>query len=95
MQTPYSVVKVLVVPFKNFSYGLNVTQELRGRGIAAIADLEGRGVSKNLDFANRQKIPFIVFCGEKEQDEGKVKLRDMLSGKEELLSLPSALAKLA
>ena len=95
VQTPYSVVKVLVVPFKNFSYGLSVTQELRGRGISAIVDLEGRGVSKNMDFANRQKIPFIVFCGEKEQNEGKVKLRDMLSGKEELVSLPSVLAKLA
>jgi histidyl-tRNA synthetase len=95
VQSPTTIAKVLVVPFKNFSYGLGVTQELRGRGISTIVDLEGRGVSKNLDFANRQRIPFIVFCGEKEEKEGKVKLRDMNSGKEELLSLPSALAKLA
>lgn len=95
VQTPKTIVKVLVVPFANFSYALKTAQELRARGVSCIIDLEGRGVSKNLDFANRQGIPFVAFCGEREEREKKIKIRDMLSGKEELLSLPTALAKLA
>jgi len=90
-----NVAKVLIVPFQSFPYAIRIAQELRSRGVKCLVDLEGRSVSKNLDFADRQGIPFVVFCGVQEEKAGKVKLRDMLSGKEELVSLPSALAKLA
>ncbi|MEM4254950.1 MAG: histidine--tRNA ligase [Candidatus Norongarragalinales archaeon] len=90
-----TVVKVLVVPFKNFAYAIKVSQELRSRGISCLVDLDGKSVSRNLDFADKQGIPFTVFCGEQEEKEKKVKMRDMISGKEELVSLPSALVKLS
>ncbi|MFH1056495.1 MAG: histidine--tRNA ligase [Candidatus Micrarchaeota archaeon] len=90
-----TIVRVLIIPFKNFAYAFKTAGELRSRGLSCLVDLEGRSVSKNLNFANKQGIPFVVFCGEQEEKAGKIKLRDLVSGKEELLSLPSALAKLA
>lgn len=90
-----TVVRVLVVPFQNYAYALKVSQELRARGVACAVDLDGKSVSRNLDFANKQGIPFVVFCGEQEEKEKKVKMRDMASGKEELVSLPTALMKLS
>ncbi|HIH20872.1 TPA: histidine--tRNA ligase [Candidatus Micrarchaeota archaeon] len=89
-----SIARVLVIPFGNYAYALRTAQELRSRGVQCLIDLEGKGVSKNLDFANKQGIPFVVFCGEQEEKAGKIKLRDMQSGKEDLVSLASALAKL-
>lgn len=87
--------RVLVVSFGNFPYAIKTARELRAYGIQCVVDLDGKSASKNLDFANKQGIPFVIFCGEQEEKEKKVKLRNMLSGKEELASLPTALMRLA
>ncbi len=90
-----TVVKVLIVPFQNYSYAIKVARDFRSRGIPCLIDLEGKSVSKNMDFANKQSIPFVVFCGEQEEKGKKVKMRDMQSGKEALVSMPTALVKLS
>ena len=46
-----------------------------------------RGVSKNLDYANQLGIKYVVFAGKKELSKNKVKLRDMQTGKERLITL--------
>ena len=45
-----------------------------------------KGVSKALDYANSYKIPYVIFLGEKEAKKGKIKLRDMRTGKEKIIS---------
>lgn len=45
-------------------------------------DLSGRGISKSLDYANKNKIPFCAILGKKELGEGKIKLKNMASGEE-------------
>ncbi len=50
-------------------------------------DLIGRGISRNLDYANALNIPFVIILGPQEIKDKKIKLRDMKSGKEELLTL--------
>jgi len=49
-----------------------------------------KGPSKNLEYANSLGIPFVLFVGKKELQEGKLKLRDMKSGKEEMLGFDDA-----
>src|SRR3989344_3007906 len=66
-----TVVRVLVVPFQNYAYALKVSQELRTRGVACTVDLDGKSVSRHLDFANKQGIPFVVFCGAQEEKENE------------------------
>jgi histidyl-tRNA synthetase len=53
-----------------------------------------RGISKNLNLANALNIPFVVFIGQKELQEKKIKLRDMETGKEQLLSLQDVVKRL-
>ncbi|MCK4429376.1 MAG: histidine--tRNA ligase [Candidatus Aenigmarchaeota archaeon] len=50
-------------------------------------DLSGRGISKNLDYANKNKIPYCIFVGKRELEENKLKLKDMDTGEEKTLSL--------
>ncbi len=88
-------VKVLVVPFGNFSYAIRISREMRSYGVSCLVDLEGKSVSKNMDYANKLGIPFVVFCGEQEEKEKKIKLRDMASGKEELVAMATALVRLS
>ncbi len=82
-----TVSKVYIIPIKTLSESFGLCQRLRENGIFADMDLASRGISKNLDFANSLGIPFVVFVGQRELGEGKVKLRDMISGREQLLSV--------
>jgi len=43
-------------------------------------------ISKGLDYANKNKIPFVIFVGKEEIKQKKFKLRNMNSGKEEMLN---------
>jgi histidyl-tRNA synthetase len=51
-------------------------------------------ISKALEYANSQGIPFVLFVGEDEIKKKKFKLRDMKSGKEEFLDEKELVKKL-
>jgi len=53
-----------------------------------------RGISKNLEFASKQEIPFVIFIGKEELKAKKLKLRDMKTGKEQMLTLKDAIKAL-
>ncbi|HLC62666.1 MAG TPA: histidine--tRNA ligase, partial [Candidatus Nanoarchaeia archaeon] len=76
--------KVYVIPIKSLNEGIKIAQQLRDAGIKTDIDLNEKGPSKNLEYANSLGIPFVLFVGKKELQEGKLKLRDMKSGKEEM-----------
>ena len=57
-------------------------------------DLSGRSVGKNLEYASKMEIPFAILVGEQEIKAGKVKLRDMATGSEELLTVEKAISNL-
>jgi len=76
-----------VIPIQLLQEAVSIAEQLRDKGITCDVDLAGRGISKNLDYASTMKIPYVVFVGKKELSQKKVKLRDMTSGKEELLSV--------
>jgi histidyl-tRNA synthetase len=90
-----TVTKVFIIPIgKTQQSSLEICQQLRKAGINTDLDLIGRGISKNLNYANILNIPYILFIGERELKEGKVKLRDMATGKEEMLSINEAIKRL-
>ncbi len=90
-----TVAQVYVIPIRTQKESLGIVQELRKAGIRADIDIAGRGISKNLDFANSLGIPYVIFVGEDELKSRKLKLRDMKSGKEEALSVKELIERLA
>lgn len=88
-------VKVYVIPIKTQKECIAIAKTLRNAEINADMDIMERGVTKNLDYASALGIPYVILVGEQELKQNKVKLRDMNSGKEELLSLDSVIKKLA
>ena len=85
--TKKSVTKVFVIPIKTLDESLKIVKQLRDAGVNTDVDLLGRGISKNLAYANSYEIPYVLFIGQKELESGKLTLRDMKSGKEEKLSV--------
>ncbi|MCD6274886.1 MAG: histidine--tRNA ligase [Candidatus Aenigmarchaeota archaeon] len=50
-------------------------------------DLLGRGISKNLEFADKNNIPYCIIIGKQEIKSNKVKLKNMKTGEEKILGL--------
>ena len=76
-----TAVKVYVIPIKTEKESINVLNQLRKKGINADIDLNSRGISKNLDYANSYSTPYVLFIGKDELKKGKLKLKNMQSMK--------------
>ena len=70
-------------------------RKLRKEGVNTSVDLNERNISKNLDYADKLGVPFVVFIGEDEIKKKKYKLRDMKTGKEQFLTEPRLVKLLA
>lgn len=86
--------KVLVIPIKTLNESVKIAKQLRDAGINTDIDLADKSPSKNLEYANSLGIPYVVFIGKREMEENKVKLRDMKTGKEEMLKIDEVIGKL-
>ena len=82
-----STAKVYVIPIGVKDEAIKVAEELRKKGINTAFDIMGRGISKNLNYANSLNIPFALLVGEEEVKKKKFKLKNMETGKEELLEI--------
>ena len=78
--------KVYIIPINTLNDSLKIAEELRNENVKADIDLAGKGPSKNLQYANSLGIPYALFVGEEELKQKKVKLKDMKSGKETLMT---------
>ena len=81
-----TVTKVYIVPIGTFNECLKIAEELRNENVKVDIDLTGKGPSKNLKYANSFGIPYVIFVGEEELKQNKVKLKDMNSGEEKLMN---------
>jgi histidyl-tRNA synthetase len=66
---------------------LEIAQMLRKKSIATDYDIRFRTLSKQLDYVNSLGIPFALIVGEKEIKENSVKIKNMKTGKEELIKI--------
>ena len=84
---PKSVAQVYVIPIKVKKQALEIVQTLRKAEIKADFDLMDRGLSSNLDYANKMGIPYVIIVGQKDLDNKQVTVRNMKTGKEEKIAL--------
>lgn len=77
--------KVLIISIGQEDKSIKLSEKLRKNNI--ICNLwKDKGISKALDYANSLKFPYVIFLGEKEEKKKKIKLKDMKTGKEKMLS---------
>lgn len=79
---------VIPIPFDKASKPTcEIVEELRSKGLKVDMDIMGKGISKNLEYANSYGIPYVLFIGEEELKKKKYKLKNMKTGKEEFLDI--------
>ncbi|MEW6722001.1 MAG: histidine--tRNA ligase [Candidatus Micrarchaeota archaeon] len=89
-----SVVVVAAVKKELYPESLSLAAKMRAAGIPCETDLNERNLRKQFDYANALSIPFVAIIGEREAKAGSVTLRDMASGKEEVLPVDEAISRL-
>jgi histidyl-tRNA synthetase len=82
-----TVTELYIIPIQTFRESLVIATTLREAGLNVDIDLMDKGISKNLDYANTLKIPFVAFIGENELKDQKIKLKNMMDGTEKVLTL--------
>jgi histidyl-tRNA synthetase len=92
-QMPKAGVFVACAKDEFYSHSLEVASKFRAAGIAAQTDLNARNLKKQMDYA-AGSCKYIAIVGERERKEGKVTLRDLESGEEEMLTVEGAVDKL-
>ena len=75
---------VLVISLNQDKRAIKLADKMRKIGVACSIMFGKPG--KALEYANSYKIPFVVFIGKEEVKKGKIKLRNMRTGKEKLVS---------
>lgn len=82
---PEAVTETTRVLFINFGeqeamYGLQAIKKLRKAGIIAELYPDSAKMKKQMNYANKREIPFVVLAGAEEMDKGIYTLKDMNKG---------------
>ena len=87
-ETPGNSVKVLILNFGNsFSYDLiQIANSLRKSNINTEFYPDSVSLKKQLNYANKNMIPYVLFYGEEEKENLYFNLKDMNSGNQQKLS---------
>lgn len=76
-------------------YAMKAIKKLREAGINAELYPEHVKSGKQFQHAGKRYIPFAVICGDKEMDQNKYAVKDLATGKQELLDFEGLKAKLS
>ena len=88
-QEVVSATKVLLIQFGGIaeSVCLNALRQLRLNGIPAEIYPSAEKIKKQMEYANKKQIPFVVLIGDEEVAQSKLVLKNMQSGDQQLLTI--------
>ncbi|MFD1467095.1 histidine--tRNA ligase [Hymenobacter caeli] len=95
-ETTGTLTRVLLAQFDadSLAAGLPLLARLRAAGVPAELYPDAAKLKKQFQYADQKGIPYLLLAGPDERAAGQVKLRDMRSGQEQLLSAEAAVAAL-
>jgi histidyl-tRNA synthetase len=89
---PESLLSSSRVMFANFgnnetTFCLPIIQRLRSNGISTEIFPDAGKMKKQFDYANKKNIAFVVIIGEAEMQAGNASVKNMLTGKQEIVKI--------
>lgn len=87
--------RLLIIPMKDtVDFALDVSTKVRQAGIPAEVYLNEGKLGKMFSYADKLGIPFVTVIGEDEVKSGKLTLKDMVTGEQQLLDMGEVIAKI-
>jgi histidyl-tRNA synthetase len=79
---------------KQEEYALSVLKELRNAGVYAEIYPDAAKFDKQMKYANKRNVPFVIIPGEEEMQKGMIALKDFSTGKQEVMNVQDAIKAL-
>ncbi len=76
---------------KEALYSLKSLQKVRAAGIKAELYPDAAKMKKQMNYANKKEIAFVAMAGEDEINEGKITLKNMTTGDQQLVTIDEAI----
>lgn len=88
--------KVLLMNFggDDEAYALTVLTKLREEGIAAEIYPDAAKFDKQMKYANKRNVPYVIITGEEERKQGMVSLKNFTTGEQNMVSVADAITTL-
>jgi len=95
-KTVSATTKVLFLNFgeKEAMYAMQAISELRTQGVSAELYPDNAKFKKQMSYADKRGIPFVVLAGDKEMEEGVYTLKSMASGEQQSVAKNELVKKL-
>lgn len=90
----YAKVFVAYITEDDADFARKTANRIRNSGIYTDLNVIDRNISKQLDYASALGIKYVVIIGKKEREQGVVRLRNMVNGEEESISITEAIEKI-
>jgi histidyl-tRNA synthetase len=89
----YTGTKVLIVNFGDAaeSFSVVLLQQLRSHGIATELYPDAAKFDKQMKYADKRKVPFVIIPGSSELAEGKISLKNMVTGLQQTITVAEAI----
>ena len=82
-----SNIDIYIIPMNTNVECLKLANKLRAFGYKVEIEMQDKKLKKSLNYANKQKIPFVLVLGENELKSNKFNLKDMFNNKEIAIDL--------
>lgn len=82
-----SNIDIYIIPMNTNIECLKLANILREFGYKVEMEMQDKKLKKNLKYANKEKIPFVIVLGENELKNNKFNLKDMFNNKEITINL--------
>ena len=91
-----SATQILFINFgeKETAYCLPIINKVRKEGIHAEIYPDAAKMKKQMSYANAKQIPYVALAGENEMKEGKITLKNMETGEQQLVTPEELIGKL-
>jgi histidyl-tRNA synthetase len=89
--------QVLFINFgeRETDYCLPIINKVRAKGIRAEIYPDAAKMKKQMAYANAKQTPYVVLAGDNEMQQGRVTLKDMETGQQQLLTPDELIAALS
>ena len=96
---PKDALQTTQLLFVNFgsqeeAYLLPIVAKVRAAGIRTELYPESYKMKKQMSYADAKKIPFVAIVGETEMAEGKINLKNMLTGEQSMLTIDELIGRM-
>ena len=82
-----SSIDIYFIPMGTQIETLRIANDFRRNGFNVEIDMMNRKLKKSLDFANKEKIPYVVIVGEDELNNNQINIKDLFNNNNFLLQL--------